>query len=345
MIRSIVNRDSYHNTLIIGPPQSGKTTLLRDLCRLIGTGWGTMTAKKVGVVDERSEIAGSKNGIPHYQVGKRTDVLDGCPKSEGMMLMIRSMSPDVIVVDEIGSHQDIEAIQETIRSGVRLICTLHSDSYQSVLRSKQLSPLIENNYFNRFVILDRNKKITILNHQGRPAWQNGGEQVNWIGAILLIIASSAIGFEKAARLKKRPVHLLQLKAALKILEAEIVYSQDLLADVCLRISTQIKAPINHFFQQVGEKMVGHDELFDLWNSEVDHLMNDSALEADELTIIKQFGQTLGHFDLINQQKQIELTIIHLDRILIDAKNKYTVFSKVYRGIGVLSGILIALILI
>ena len=92
-------------------------------------------------------------------------------------------------------------------------------------------------------------------------------------------------------------------------------------------------------------MVDHDELFQLWSSEVDHLMNDSALEADELTIIKQFGQTLGHFDLINQQKQIELTIIHLDRILVDAQNKYTVFSKVYRGIGVLAGILIALILI
>ena len=181
IIKFLTRTDSYYNTLIIGPPQSGKTTLLRDIARLIGTGWGQVRAKKVGIVDERSEIAGSKNGIPHYQVGLRTDVLDSCPKSEGMMLMIRSMSPDMLIVDEIGSANDIEAIQEAIRSGVNLVCSLHGNSYQSIKKRKQFVHLIEEQYFDRYLILDHNKRITILNQAGREISANRGvrDELDW----------------------------------------------------------------------------------------------------------------------------------------------------------------------
>lgn len=168
--------------------------------------------------------------------------------------------------------------------------------------------------------------------------------MNLIGAILLIIATSLIGFEKAARLKKRPDQILQFKGALQVMEAEIVYSQRLLADVCLQISTQIPAPVSHFFRKIGEEIGHHHDLPKLWIDELKHLLSYSALKHDEINVLKQFGQTLGHFDLINQQKQIQLAIVHLDRILIEAQNEYLIFSKVYRGIGVLSGILIALIL-
>lgn len=169
--------------------------------------------------------------------------------------------------------------------------------------------------------------------------------MNWIGAILLITATSLIGFEKASRLKKRPEQLLQLKAALQIMEAEMVYSQHSIVDVCLHIANQMQAPIKQFYHSIATQLNKNDNLAILWAVELDQLRNYSALESDELNIMKQFGNTLGHFDLTQQQKQIQLTSVHLDRLLTEAQNDYLVFSKVYRGIGVLSGILIALILI
>ncbi|MBU5594793.1 stage III sporulation protein AB [Amphibacillus sp. MSJ-3] len=169
--------------------------------------------------------------------------------------------------------------------------------------------------------------------------------MNWIGAILLMTATSLIGCEKASRLKKRPEQLLQLKATLQMMEAEIVYSQYSIADICLHIADQTQAPLKRFFHSVATELNQNDSLALLWAEQVDQLSYKSALEIDELNIMKQFGNTLGQFDLSQQQKQIQLTIVHLDRLLVEAQNNCTVFSKVYRGLGVLSGILIVLILI
>ena len=168
--------------------------------------------------------------------------------------------------------------------------------------------------------------------------------MSWIGAILLIIATSSIGFERSLRLKKRPEQLMQIKTALQIMEAEMVYSQHAIVDVCDQISKHIQAPLKVFFHAVATKLSENDDLAVLWTKELDELKFSSALEEEELSILKQFGHTLGHFDLTQQQKQIQLTSVHLDRLLKEADQNYLMFSKVYRGIGILSGILIALIL-
>lgn len=139
-IKYIYKNDYILNTLIISPPKCGKTTLLRDLSRIISN--GEMPLKngfKVAVIDERSEIAASFQGVPQLDVGIRTDVYDNCLKSKGIILAIRSMAPEVIICDEIGSKDDFESILTAYNSGVSIISTIHGSSEEDFYNKLKMS--------------------------------------------------------------------------------------------------------------------------------------------------------------------------------------------------------------
>ena len=148
----IKNRQICH-TLIISPPRCGKTTLLRDLIRQVSNGNRYMPGVSVGVVDERSEIAGSYQGIPQNDLGIRTDVLDCCPKAEGMMMLIRSMSPELVAVDELGDYEDIHAIESVIHCGCKLFATVHGSSIEDIKRKPLLQRLMQEKVFERYIVL------------------------------------------------------------------------------------------------------------------------------------------------------------------------------------------------
>ncbi len=141
------------HTLIISPPGQGKTTLLRDIIRCISDGNSYCRGMNVGVVDERSEIGACYMGVPQNDVGLRTDILDGCPKAEGMLMLIRSMNPKVIAVDEIGNREDIEAISYVINCGCTIIATIHGDSVDDIRTKPALRKLIDERAFDRYIVL------------------------------------------------------------------------------------------------------------------------------------------------------------------------------------------------
>lgn len=145
-----------YNTLLIAPPGGGKTTLLRDLVRILSSPPENYT---VGVVDERSELAGCYMGIPQNNMGVLVDVLDGCPKVEGMFLLLRTMAPDVIVVDEIGTPKDLEMMAYVTNCGCGIFATIHGASIHEVLEKKSLRSLLEMRMFQRFVVLGNRTKV------------------------------------------------------------------------------------------------------------------------------------------------------------------------------------------
>lgn len=155
--------DSIYNTLIISPPQCGKTTMLRDLVRSFSSGSEGCHFKgvKVSLIDERSEIAACSLGIPRNDVGIRTDVLDGCPKAEGIIMMIRSMSPEIIATDEIGRKEDADAILDAVNAGVKVVTTIHGSSMGDFLNKHDLSK-IQRGIFERYIVLSRNNGVGTL---------------------------------------------------------------------------------------------------------------------------------------------------------------------------------------
>ena len=126
------------------------------------------------MVDERSEIAGSFRGIPGNDIGMRTDVLDGCPKAEGMLLLIRSMAPKVVAVDEIGSREDMAALAQAINCGCVLLATVHGSSLKELTSRPVLGEMVQAGLFERYVFLAGQGQIhQILERTGKPLEAGG----------------------------------------------------------------------------------------------------------------------------------------------------------------------------
>lgn len=152
----ICKNETICNTLLISAPRCGKTTLLRDAIRQISDGNVWIQPHTIGVIDERSELAACYHGIPQNKIGMRSDVLDACQKTQGMLMLIRSMSPKVIAMDEIGAKDDVMSIGYAMRCGVKILATIHGESMDEIKEKPYVRELLQEKVFERYVVLKQN---------------------------------------------------------------------------------------------------------------------------------------------------------------------------------------------
>lgn len=152
------------SVLIAGMPLSGKTTILRDMCRILGEKY------RISIVDERSEIAAVYHGEPQNDIGMFSDVLDGYDKKNGIETAIRVLAPEIVVCDEIGGKNDCNAILESVTSGVNFLASIHGKSFEEIFSREYIKKIIDYEIFDYGVLLGKSDspgKIVEIKKLGR----------------------------------------------------------------------------------------------------------------------------------------------------------------------------------
>lgn len=166
-----------------------------------------------------------------------------------------------------------------------------------------------------------------------------------VGAVFILIATTWSGFEASRYLSDRPRQLRQLKSALQSLEAEIMYGHTPLHEAARRLAEQLSQPLSKLFAHFAQTLTDSETTVkDAWEASLKEVWKLTALKQGEFEIMKQFGETLGRHDRFSQQKQIMLTLTHLEREEADAREKQAKYEKMVKSLGFLTGLLLIIIL-
>ena len=167
-----------------------------------------------------------------------------------------------------------------------------------------------------------------------------------IGAILIVLATTWAGFEAAKQLSERPRQLRALKSALQSLEAEIMYGHTPLHEASRRLAAQLSQPISIIFHKFASRLVETETTVkEAWEACLREVWSTTALKKGEFEIMKQFGETLGRHDRLSQQKQILLTLTHLEREEKEARDRQLKYEKMVKSVGFLAGLLLIILLL
>lgn len=162
LLAQLRQTDGIASALFLSPPGRGKTTLLRDITRQLSD-QGIRTA----LADERSELAALHNGVPQFDIGQHSDVIDGCPKAEAAMMLVKTMSPQLLVLDEITSEADIRAAEYAAHCGVAVLASAHAWNWDDFQQRPLYRQLLDRNIFSRIFCLESDRHVVPIKPQGK----------------------------------------------------------------------------------------------------------------------------------------------------------------------------------
>jgi stage III sporulation protein AB len=170
--------------------------------------------------------------------------------------------------------------------------------------------------------------------------------MSWFGAIAILTATTIFGFEWAKRVRERPKRLRELKVTLQALEAEIMYGSTPLQEAFQHIGKPLKEPLSAFFLTISDLLSqGELSVQEAWEKQLLILAQETSFKNGEIEVLRQFGSTLGRHDKEHQQKQIQLTLAHLNREEKEARDIQERYEKMCKSLGVLLGLLIVILLL
>ena len=305
------------STLLISPPGCGKTTLLRDIIRMVSDGNRMAGGMTVGVVDERSELAGCCDGIAVNDLGMRTDILDGCLKAAGMLMLLRSMAPDVVAVDELGDREDTTALEQVLKCGCSVLATVHGGSYEELSRKRFLQPLLQAGAFQRYLVLKHCDGIFFVEQVRDGDGQLLSGMLRLIGICLTLAGSFGSGLA-FCREKSRHAGTLFLLAELFLRMAEeIGYSAERLPDVFSQMSVWLaKDAENDSFGKEEASALAEallhcadrleqersEPLEVVWNAELGAWAAQTVLSREEAKKLLSFAKEQGFPDRERQRQ-------------------------------------------
>ena len=353
LLPAILDRSGTpYPTLILSAPGCGKTTMLRDIARQLSCGLNGARPLRVCVVDERMEIAGSVRGVAQHTLGPRTDVLSGCPKAEGIRLAVRVLSPDVLITDELGAGEDADAVREASYCGVAAIASAHVRDIGALTRRKVLMELVQSEAFERLVVLGRAQGKAGLRYRhlrrGAAAVITAGEgcrMLRILAMLTVFLGCAFAGARASAALRLRRDTLRALFDGLTRLAMWMEFTAEPLAVLAKRAATQ---ETEAFFGRFAGLLATEDDVLSAWTLAMEGARKEhagfAALREEELQALDEYARCLGGGDRETQRKNTELLKQRLTAALEGAEAAYTRKGRMYRSVGLLSGIAAAILL-